>query len=320
MTKVEDRGLDARAAEPFRELGSLEPATPDFAAVFPDTHYFEIYSRKAEARYAIWVTMPPGAAKSGKLFPAVFMPDGNWSAPILAPMNAMASSDPINPVQPVIQVAVGYAGADAADILRIRNRDLLPPGEPANPLHLAAFDHGVEQGLYEREWADSYKHLMCNGRGDAFLSFLSEELYPEIVDRFPVSANDCGFFGYSYGGLFAVYLALQRLPMFARVGAGSPGFMTAESVPLRMLAEQSSACSDYSGRHLHMTVCERELTVATPYQMLAQGFSRFVTEQGLKPLLGLKFTSAVLPFESHVSGLWPSWFSFLRTCYGQSFS
>ncbi|WP_126177117.1 alpha/beta hydrolase [Tsuneonella rigui] len=307
-------------SERSSDQGGLEPAEPAFAAIFPDTHYFEIDSRRAKARYAVWVTLPPGAANSGARLPAVFMPDGNWLAPILTPMSAMAASDPINPVQPVIQVAIGYAGADAADIMRIRNRDLLPPGERPNPHHLAAFDHGVDQGLYDKDWADGFKHLMNNGRGDAFLEFLAEELFPQIVDRYPVSAEDCGFFGYSYGGLFATYLALKRLPAFTRVGAGSPGFMTPESVPLQLWAEHSAAGTIFAGHHLHMTVCERELTVATPYQMLAQGFSRFVTRQGLEPLPGLQFTSAVLPFESHASGLWPSWFSFLRTCYGSAAS
>ncbi|WP_164549508.1 alpha/beta hydrolase [Tsuneonella rigui] len=295
----------------------LERATPEFSDLFLNTEYFEIYSRKAAARYAIWVTLPPDAERSGRHYPAVFMPDGNLSLPLLTPMNLLAYNDPINPVQAVIQIAIGYPGPDAADALRIRNRDLIPPDEKANPIHLSAFDRGVENGVYEAAWVDGYKRLMKNGRADAFLSFVTEELYPQIIDRYPVSIDACGFFGYSYGGLFSAYLALQRPPMFRRVGAGSPGFMTPESVPLRLLQEQSAAGTDHSGRHLHMSICERELTVPSSYQLIADGFSRFVAHQGIEPLPGLSFTSEIIPLESHASGLSPSWFSFLRSCYGK---
>jgi hypothetical protein len=69
-----------------------------------------------------------------------------------------------------------------------------------------------------------------------------------------------------------------------------------------------------------LTLCEREMTVHSPYQLLADSFARFVTHIGMHPLPGLRFTSRVFPEESHASGLWPSWFSYLRTCYGGTFT
>jgi predicted alpha/beta superfamily hydrolase len=298
----------------------MQTAEHPLSALLPNTDYYEIDSPVANARYAIWVNYPEGTKRGSQAYPVIIVTDGNLTAPMLIPMNALVHVDPINPVQPVIQVAVGYAGADADDALRIRNRDLLPPGEPSHPSHLAAFDHAVEAGIYDKEWIAGYKVLMHSGRADAFLAFITDELFPAIAERYKVDASNCGLFGYSYGGLFAAYVALQRTALIKRIGAGSPGMMTSQSIVLRMLAEQIEQGTDHSGRHLHMTVCEREFTVPSAYQLLADNYSRFVTELGLRPLPGLTFSSRIIPEESHATGICPSWYSFLRTCYGASSS
>jgi uncharacterized protein len=83
----------------------MKRAEHSLAAILPNTDYYEIDSRLANARYGVWVCCPAGATQGSRSFPAVFMPDGNSSAAMLMPMSAFVNSDPINPVQAVIQPA-----------------------------------------------------------------------------------------------------------------------------------------------------------------------------------------------------------------------
>lgn len=156
---------------------------------------------------------------------------------------------------------------------------------------------------------------MNNPAADRFLAFLSDELHPWIASLYRVDEAATGLFGYSYGGLFATYAALRRT-RFRRVGAGSPGIVARASKLFAAYEAELAANADHSGRMLHMTVCEREITVPSFYQVaVGAGSAEFMTLAGTRPLRGLRFSSHISPLESHASGLWPSWFSFLRTCY-----
>jgi hypothetical protein len=55
--------------------------------------------------------------------------DGNWAVGMTAPL-IVTQMDPMQRIQPYIQVSVGYAGEEAQDWDRLRNRDFVPPGEP----------------------------------------------------------------------------------------------------------------------------------------------------------------------------------------------
>lgn len=44
-----------------------------------------------------------------------------------------------------------------------------------------------------------------------------------------MDAGDVGLFGYSYGGLFAMYAFAMASPLFTVIGASSPGILSAET-------------------------------------------------------------------------------------------
>ncbi len=296
----------------------LQPAQYPPSAILPNTEYFEIQSEIAGQRYAVWVNLPPRYDSEGdRRYPAIFTPDGNLFVPLFIPFNGLLRDDPIYPIQPFVQVSVGYCGADIADwITRGRNRDLLPPNEPASPAHLAGFEAAVAAGIWTAEMGESFRASVINGgRADLYLRFLAEELYPRITERWRIDAASTGLFGDSYSGLFSAWVALQRHPLFTRIGAASPGMATRESKVFKLLKQEVANGADHSGRRLHMTICEGEMTVASPYQMLGASYAEFTYQLGLAPLKGLTFTSAVIPTESHLTGATPSWFSFLRACY-----
>jgi hypothetical protein len=298
----------------------LVEAQPPLSATLPHTRYFEVDSRHVGARFAVWVTTPPTyGAEPERRYPAIYQPDGNLSAPLTVPMHLMLQYDPIHPILPFIEVCVGYAGKDAGRMLAVRARDLLPPKEVLPEGIEVAIPALIQTGLLDQATAELYIHNLRNPAADRFLAFLAEELHPLIAGEYRVELDEAGLFGYSYGGLFATYVALRRSPLFRRIGAGSPGILPKVSKIFTMYDDELKASADHSGRTLHMTVCGPEITAPSVYQSLVgAGSAEFMTLAGLRPLEGLAFSSRIIDYESHASGFVPSWFSYLRACYGAS--
>lgn len=295
--------------------GLAEQSFPDWARL-PNTRYFEIESAIAGARYAIWVTTPPQyEADTEGRYTILFAPDGNGMAPMAAPRLQMLSTDPIAPIEPFILVCIGYCGEDARRTLAVRARDLLPPGEPLPEGVEQNLGKVVEMGLLDRDGAELYLRYLREPAGDRFLAFIAEELYPLIAAGWRVKASNHGLFGYSYGGLFALSVALRRPSFITRIGAGSPGLQPGRSTIFDRHRTDFEKGVDHDGRHLHVTVCETELTQPGYYQAaVGAGVAELIALTATKPLKGLRTTSRVIPLESHVTGGPSAFADYLRTC------
>jgi predicted alpha/beta superfamily hydrolase len=278
--------------------------------VFGATEYFEMDSTAVGARFAIWVTTSPTYTQDEEVaYPVLYVTDGNFSLGQTAPL-AVMQSDLLLPIAPYLQVTIGYAGADAQDWGRVRNRDLVPPGEPVPPAMRGSLEAAVENQLMTQPEADAYLEELSNTRADAFLSFITDELHPEISRRYRVAPEGHGLFGYSYGGLFTLYALLTGCSLFTAYGAGSPGIASQESMALS-LTEQPL---ELNGKRLHMTINGPEMTGELPiYRMLGRGFTLFVESLRTKDS-GLTLTTQVLG-DTHVTGLQSSFLSFMRTCW-----
>lgn len=291
----------------------------NLATLLPNTKYFEFDSKCVGSTLAIWVTTPSGYDESvERQYPVIFTPDGGLMAPISIPFVAALSGgstggDVVNPVKPYIQVTIGYCGPED---FSFRLRDLLPKDEPVPDYLQAVAEKFVTTGAWTREMADhAMKMVKQSPAAENFLSFIIKELLPEIASRWRVDSASTGFFGDSYGGLFAVWMALQRPAEIPIIGAGSPGIASAESKVFDLLKAEQIAQSDYSGRHLHISYPSREFEAPTYFQTAAQQYIRFLSEFYSNPLPGLKLTTHIVPYESHLTGLMPNFFSFLRACY-----
>lgn len=292
----------------------LQPGNPPLFVSILNTEYFEIESAIVGARFAVWVTTPPGyGADPNRSYPAIYMPDGNLATALTAPINFM--EDLIEPKLPYVQVSVGYTMNDMASIMILRNRDLLPPGEPIHPATDALIDQFVATGGMTADQGAFMKSSLRNTHADAFLKFLTDELHPQISAKYKIDESACGLFGFSLGGLFAAYAALKRPSLFTRIGAGSPGMLTAQSAIFQILEQEVQAGADHSGRFLHITANELEITKPGYYQIIGTNFARFINMLGAAPLKGLQFTSHVIPYETHSTGPTAAFSSFLRTLY-----
>jgi len=295
----------------------LIEANAPLSATLPSTRYFEITSKSANARYAIWVTVPQTYDRDPQAtFPVIYVTEGNFSAPQTIPMIWMLPLDPIHPIKPLIQVCVGYAGDDVANSLALRARDFLPPGEPLPPMvSEAGMQWLVDTGVLDAEGVRLYLQHLRHPAGDKFLRFLTEELRPAIAAQYRIDDDASGLFGYSYGGLFASYAALS-CSAFRRIGAGSPAIIPQVSTVLELYRSHHAANTDFRGRTLHMTISEKELTVPSYFQTLTGvGTMEFMTLAGQSPLKGLAYTAEIQAGGTHMTGLVPSWASFLRRCY-----
>jgi predicted alpha/beta superfamily hydrolase len=290
--------------------------TAAFPNMFPRTKYFEIDSKKAGARYAIWVTVPEGYERaSDKSYAAIYMPDGNWNVSIAAGLCDLDQWDFMDPYQPTIQISVGYPEAEAARTLVLRARDLLPPNEALLPNNDDNIEASLKAGLLDREGADLYRHYLHNPGGDRFLAFITEELHPIIVDQYRIRTEATGLFGHSYGGLFAAYAALQEDCIFSALGASSPGIVPRRSVLFQLHADAASA-GGFPERHLHMTVAAREVTDPGPYQSaVGEGTVEFMRAAGTGALKGLNFSARIFEEETHITVKPTALYSFMRRFY-----
>ncbi|HTX51420.1 MAG TPA: alpha/beta hydrolase-fold protein [Caulobacteraceae bacterium] len=297
---------------------ALTEASGPLSATMGATRYFEIDSKIASARYGVWVTTPPqyDFEPTGR-FPVIYQPDGNFAAAAHASVHAMACADIINPIRPFIMVTIGYTGEDVRRAAAVRVRDLLPPGEPSWEGFDGYLRQAADSGSMPRDVADLWRHNMEHTAADKFLAFITEELHPQIASGWRVDETDAGLYGYSYGGLFAAYAALMRPPLFRKIGAGSPGILAGRSRIFALYDAELASGADHTGRRLHVTVCEREITRPTIYQpIVGLGTAEFLSRLGQTPLKGLTVTTRTVEHESHISGFFPAWYSFLRDCHG----
>jgi len=279
----------------------------------PDTEYLEFTARSGH-RFGVWVTTPPGYADSSDSMPLIYVLDGNWTVGFTAPL-IVTQADPYLTIAPYIQVSVGYAGEEASQWTQLRNRDLVPPGEPVSADVVAALETAHDAGAMTQEQVDAYVQQLADTHADAFLDFLTHELHPQLQSQFRVSDTGHGLFGYSYGGLFAVYTWLRGAAPFATVGAGSPGIVDPKSQVfnlLRDLPEPSEGGADTP--RLHVTLNEAEVLGDIPvYRGLAQNVLDFLEE--LHATGRSQVVSRSLLNETHVTGVQASFLSYLKACH-----
>lgn len=280
-----------------------------------DTEYLEVTARSGN-RYAVWVTTPPGYADSHDSLPLIYVLDGNWSVGLTAPL-IVTQADPYLEIAPYIQVTVGYAGAEAEQWAQLRNRDLVPPGEPVSDEMRRTLTAARDSGAMTQEHLDSYLAYLVDTHADVFLSFLTDELHPLLQSKVRVSGSGHGLFGYSYGGLFALYAWLQGASPFTTVGAGSPGVAATDSQIFPLIGALQERGRDAAASALHVTLNEAELFGAIPiYREIGRNLLTVIEELHAKGRAS-EVTKALL-HETHLTGLQASFLSYLKNCHTRS--
>ncbi len=282
----------------------------------PDTDH-NVVTARSGLRYGVWVTTPPGYADTTDELPLVYVTDGNFAVGQTAPL-IVSQSDPYLSVAPYVQVSVGYADEEAAAWATLRNRDLVPPGEPVSPEIRSTLEAARESGAMTPEHVEAFLAGLADTHADDFLAFLTDELHPLLRSRYRVSAAGHGLFGYSYGGLFSLYAWLVAsaggTTPFTTVGAGSPGVLGEDSQVFALLRGLPQVDAAAPGPRLHVTLNELEMVGDVPvYRGLARHVLAVVDELHARGRSHL-VSKAVLR-ETHVTGVQASFLSYLKACH-----
>ena len=150
----------------------------------------------------VWIYLPPDYATSGKLYPVLYMHDG----------------------QNVFDDSTSFAGEWGVD-------------ETLDSLHAAgdygvivvAVDHGGQQRTNEYSpWSTRFGR----GEGDLYVDFVALTLKPWIDQNYrtKVDRTNTGIGGSSMGGLISFYAALKYPGVFGRAAVFSPSFWIAPEI------------------------------------------------------------------------------------------
>lgn len=194
-------------------LALANPASARPYAI-PDTQVLRLHSKQTRADYDLFIATPPGAAKSGKTYPVIYMLDADYSFALVR--NVVRHFVDRGDLPEMILVAIAYPGAAAnRDVYRMnRTRDYTPVYAP--------------DGGYGAEFQK------VSGGGPKFRSFLATELFPFIERRLPAAQGERTIIGHSYGGLFATFVLLTEPELFNRYIIVSPSLWYANRTAITM--------------------------------------------------------------------------------------
>jgi predicted alpha/beta superfamily hydrolase len=143
------------------------------------------------------VSLPPGYRQQDSVqYPVVYILDANLYFDIFASIQQKYTEVGLLP--PAILVGIGYK--DFATMDSLRNRDYTYP-----------------EAIPEYE-------MSVSGGAASFLSFITQELIPDVESKYPADKNRRVLMGHSLGGYFTLYSLQQGLihhpnPFYAYIAA-----------------------------------------------------------------------------------------------------
>lgn len=151
--------------------------------------------------YEIIVTVPPYYDES-KNYKTLYYLDAWWLEDIVKGSYTLLNRT--KSVEEIILVGISIDGSSDA-FTKQRTRDYTPTPYAMN----FPFTIPLESGSLKVDATNS-------GDSDAFKVFLKDKVFPFVLSKYAVAENKRGFIGHSFGGLFGMYDAMDREPLFDR--------------------------------------------------------------------------------------------------------
>jgi len=189
---------------------SVSPARRDYVVMsdgFPNTTMFSSFVGED---YEYRVFLPRGYEEHpNRHYPVLYMHDGSvaWDDALGSPtdLDGLINAELVarGLVGEMVMVAVDNMALNACGWRERRARDYLPPGNTGAPEGCAP----------------------TNGEADLYAAFITQELKPFIDSQYRTLADPSRTFdtGFSWGAVFAFYVAWEHDDIFSRIGAQSPG-------------------------------------------------------------------------------------------------
>ncbi|HOY78846.1 MAG TPA: alpha/beta hydrolase-fold protein [Hyphomonadaceae bacterium] len=219
--------------------------------------------------YVVLVSAPIEPLPAGEKAPVIYVMDGNWYFGMATDVVRMLAIG--QEMGPAYIVAIAYSDPTFTKVVERRETDLV---------------HKAFNGPAG----------MMGGGGEAFLSFLTDEVRPFVEARFPVDSGRSVLAGQSLGGLFATNVLLSKPDSFYGYLIGSPSLWADAS-----LLEQSKHFAAGGGHAVYVGVGGGE-------SPMMRNMTKKLAEALLASSTGLRADYAELARHSH-SSMHGAWFT-----------
>jgi predicted alpha/beta superfamily hydrolase len=277
----------------------IKPDIKNYPPVsIPNTEMRTFYSAILNQEINIYVKLPISYYNDPqKIYPAWYLTDANRSFPMVANMVSIFEVPKI--VEPeILVIGIGYKIKDLADWGAWRTRDLTPTNIPA----------------LDTSWAKTLtaitgrKFVVKSGGASTFLEFIVKEVFPFVESNYRVSPNGRGIGGYSYGGLFTLYVLFKQPELFSIYYAGSPSIDYDKGVLFNYEKDYASTHKDLNAKLFMSAGGSEDSLMVTNMNRMAEL---------LKALNypGLTVETYVFPRENHESSIPSSIMRALKVLY-----
>ncbi len=239
---------------------------------------FTLSSRLTGGDYVIYLTAPRASSTSGPWPVVLFLDGDDQFATAVAAYRALRRA---RRIRPLLLVGVGY-GASYTKPGNRRGRDYTPTAHRDEP---------------------------ASGGGDAFLQFLIQELWPEIVRRHPVSEDRRGIAGHSLGSLLVLHALFQEPCFFTHHLASAPSIWWDNRSILRLAAERRRRSATLDA-HLYLSVGTDDTASMTGDLELLE------TQLAAQPFRRLRITRERFPGRDHYNVIADAFRAGLVTLFG----
>jgi len=256
------------------------------------------YSKIMEQEMVLYIKIPATyKTDTQKIYPCYYCTDGNRSFPMIADM-ANSFEFPVIAEPEIFVVGIGYKIRDLSDWGAWRTRDLTPTNVPSSDTYWS--------GLFSKFTGREIETK--TGGAEKFLECIEKEVIPFMESNYRVSATGRGLGGYSYGGLFSLYVLFKRPELFSLYYAGSPSIRYDKGVLYTYEKEYAATHNDLNAT-LFMTAggAEDSALITNVNILAAQLESRNYP--------GLKVETHVFPDETHMSCVPAAWMRAFRVLY-----
>lgn len=262
-----------------------QPKAENFpVASIPDTELRTFHSTIMNQEMNIYVKLPVSYfTDPQKIYQALYITDANRTFPMVANMVSLFEVPAITEPE-IIVIGIGYKIKDMGDWAAWRTRDLTPTNVPSVDAGWAKMLSGLTGRQYE----------VRTGGAGIFLDFIIKEVFPFVESNYRVSSTNRGIGGYSYGGLFSLYVLFKQPGLFNIYYAGSPAIGHDKGVLFNYEKEYAFSHKDLNAKLFMSTGgSEDSLMVSNMKKMAILLQSRNYT--------GLTVETHVFPDETHQS-------------------